>query len=156
MTTAIAPITFTGTVLLAGKTATGFRVPDDVIERLGGGRQPAVHVTIDDYAYRSTVAVRSGEFKLPLSAEHRAGAGVAAGDTVEVTLALDTAPREVAVPDDLAAALAGEPEARAFFDGLSPGKRKAFVALVEGAKAAETRQRRIDKVVAKLRAGEDR
>ena len=151
-----APITFNATVLLAGKTATGFDVPAEVVERLGAGRQPAVHVTIGDYAYRSTIAVRGGTHKLPLSAEHRAGTGLAAGDAVDVTVALDTEPREVAVPDDLAAALEPHPDARAHFDGLSPSKRKAFVAIIEDAKAPETRRRRVDKTVEKLREGRDR
>ena len=67
---------------------------DEAVEALGGGRQPLVHVRLGEHAYRSRVAVRAGAYKLPVSAEHRAGAGVAAGDEVEVTLALDTEPRD--------------------------------------------------------------
>ena len=80
-----------------------------------------------------------------LSAEHRAGAGVGGGDEVEVDLELDSAPREVTVPDDLAAALDAEPAARATFDGLSYSNRSWHVLQVTGAKTEETRQRRIAK-----------
>ena len=144
---------FRTTIQLEGKTATGFRVPPEVVAALGGGKRPAVTVTIGGHTYRSTVAAYGDVFMLPLAAEHRAAAGVAAGDEVEVELAPDTAPREVEVPADLAAALAAEPEARAFFDGLSYSNRRWFVLSVEGAKAPETRQRRVDKAVAMLREG---
>jgi uncharacterized protein YdeI (YjbR/CyaY-like superfamily) len=90
---------------------------------------------------------------LPLSQEHRAAAGVEGGQTVEITLELDTQPRTVDVPDDLAAALAGRPGRRAAFDALSYTARKEHVRQVETAKAAETRQRRIDKIVAGLDGG---
>ena len=104
---------------------------------------PAVTVTINGYTYRSTIAAYGDVFMLPLAAENRAGAGVEAGDEVEVDLDLDTAPREVEVPPDLAAALVDEPEARAFFDGLSYSNRRSFVLNVEGTKNEETRRRRV-------------
>ncbi|WP_459076907.1 DUF1905 domain-containing protein [Cohnella rhizosphaerae] len=106
---------FKATVELNGKTATGIEVPAEAVEALGSGKKPAVYATVAGYTYRSTVAAMGGRYMLPLSAEHRGAAGVAAGDEVEVSLMLDTDPREVKVPDDLAAALAGAPAARAFF-----------------------------------------
>jgi hypothetical protein len=90
-------ITFHATLQLDGKSATGIVVPPHVVASLGGGRQPLVHVTIGEHSYRSRVAVRRGEYKLPISAANRAGAGIAAGDEVYVSLALDTEPRRVAV-----------------------------------------------------------
>jgi hypothetical protein len=145
--------TFRATVDLAGKTATGVRVPAEVVEALGSQRQPLVRVTIGDYTYRSKIAVRGGEFKLPISAENREGAGVMAGDEIEVALELDTEPREVAVPDDFAHALAAEPEARRFFDGLSNSQKQWYVHPIEGAKTPQTRERRVAKAVARLREG---
>lgn len=144
---------FRTTLLLGGKTATGIKVPDDVVADLGGGKRPAVRVTINGYTYRSTVAVMDGAFMLPVSAEVRAGAGVSAGEEVEVELEADTAPREVVVPPDFAAALDGDDEARRFFDGLSYSNRRRFVLSIEDAKTPETRQRRIAKAVESLRAG---
>ena len=70
---------FHTTILQAGKTATGIRIPPEVIEGLGSGKRPAVRVTINGHTYRSTVAPLGGVFMLPVSAEHRASAGVAAG-----------------------------------------------------------------------------
>ncbi|MEV6155543.1 YdeI/OmpD-associated family protein [Nonomuraea sp. NPDC052129] len=145
---------FRAVVELGGKTATGIEVPTEVVEGLGGSRRPAVSVTINGYGYRSTVASMGGRYMLPLSAENRQGAGVTAGDEVEVTLELDTAPREVAVPADLAAALDDAPEAKRFFEGLSYSRKLRYVLQVEGAKKAETRQRRVADTVTRLANGE--
>ncbi len=143
-------IEFPATVLRGGKTATGIRVPVQVVDLLGAGRRPPVRVTVAGHTYRSTVAVMGGSFVVPLSAENRSRAGVGAGDDVDVRLELDTQPREVTVPDDLAAALDAEPAARACFDGLSASRRRGYVLAVEGAKTAATRERRITKAVAEL------
>ncbi len=108
-------------------------------------------VTIDGgYTYRSTIGVMGGQSLVPLSAEHRTAAGVAAGDTVEVTLEVDTLPRSVEVPDDLASAFE-EAGVRAAFETLSNSRQRALVDPVVQAKAPETRQRRIDKAVESLR-----
>ena len=147
---------FTTTIILGGKTATGFQVPDEVVEALGSGKRPAVTVRIGPHTYRSTVAVMDGVYMLPLSAENRRAAGVAAGDEVEVEVALDTAPRVISVPDDFAAALDAEPAARRTFDGLSYSLQRYHVEHVTGAKTDETRQRRIAKSVAMLREGRAR
>ena len=144
---------FRTVLLLARKTATGLEVPPEVVEALGAGRRPAVTVTLNRrYTYRSTVASMDGKYLVPVSAEHRAAAGVQAGDEVLVDLALGTAPRELVVPEDLAAALHDEPAARPAFDALSYSKRRRHVMAVEGAKAAETRARRVSKVVTDLLA----
>jgi hypothetical protein len=143
---------FHATVQLDGKTATGIVVPPAVVASLGSGRQPLVHVAIGAHRYRSKVAVRGGEFKLPISAEQRAAAGVAAGDEIEVTLELDTQPREVEVPADLAAALDAAPAARSAFDALSNSGKRAIALNVEGAKTPETRARRVAKALDTLRA----
>jgi hypothetical protein len=147
---------FRTTIELGGKTSTGFEVPADVVAQLGGGKRPAVTVSIGDHTYRSTVAVMGGRFLVPLSAENRAAAGVAAGDEVDVTLEPDTRPREVELPADFAAALEREPGAATFFGGISYSDKRWHVLSIEGAKKAETRQRRIEKSVAMLRDGRAR
>jgi len=144
---------FRTTIEQGGKTATGIRIPDEVVEALGSGKRPPVRVTINGYTYRSTVAVMGGVYMVGVSAENRAGAGVAGGDEVDVDLELDTAPREVVVPPDLAAALDAEPTARRTFDGLSYSNKSWHVLQVDGAKSDETRQRRIAKSVEALREG---
>ena len=144
---------FRTTIELHGRTATGMPVPPEVVEALGAGRKPPVRVTIDGHTYRSSIGSRSGVFLLPLSAENRAAAGVAAGDEVDVDVELDDAPREVAVPDDLAAALAGDDAARAAFDALPYSHRQRHVLAIEDARTPETRARRIDKALEMLRTG---
>jgi hypothetical protein len=134
-------------ILQSGRTATGIQVPEEVVQALGAGRRPAVKVTVNAYTYRSTVAVMGGACMISLSAEHRAAAGVAGGEEVDVDIDLDTAPREVSVPADLAAALDAEPAARRTFDGLSYSNKSWHVLQVEGAKSEETRQRRIARSV---------
>ena len=147
---------FRTTILQEGKTATGIRIPDEIVEAFGAGKRPPVTVTINGFTYRSTVAVLSGAHMVGVSAENRAGAGVAGGDEVDVDIELDTAPREIAVPADFAAALDAEPRARTTFDGLSNSNKGWHVSSIEGAKTDETRQRRIAKSVEALRAGNPR
>lgn len=136
-----------------GRTAAGIAVPPEVVARLGQGKRPPVTVTIAGHTYRSSVAVMGGEYLVGVSVENRRLAGVEAGDVVDVRLELDTEPREVVVPTDLAAALAADPAAAAAFDKLSYSNRRRHVLGVEDAKTAETRQRRIAKTVATLSGG---
>ena len=89
---------------------------------------------------------------LPLAAANREAAGVAAGDEVEVELTLDTAPREVEVPEDLAEALRGDPVAQAAFEKLSYSNQRRITLSIEDAKTPETRARRVAKSVTELRA----
>jgi hypothetical protein len=93
-----------------------------------------------------------GRYLVPLSAENRASAGVAAGDNVEVEIELDTAERVLDVPDDLVAAIAADPAAHRSGTRSLYSRRRRIVLSVEGAKAAETRARRIEKSVADLQA----
>lgn len=143
--------TFTTTVLKdKEKNATGLPVPAEAVAALGAGKKPRVKVTLNGYTYRTSVAVVGGFFMLSLSAENREAAGVKPGEAVEVTLELDSEPLIVTVPDDLAAALANAPGARAAFEALAYSRRKEYVRQVESAKAQETRERRIAGIVAKL------
>jgi Bacteriocin-protection, YdeI or OmpD-Associated/Domain of unknown function (DUF1905) len=144
---------FTTTLELSGKTATGFRVPASVVEALGKGKRPPVIVTINGYSYRNTVAVYGDEYMIGVAAEHRAPAGVKAGDEIEVDLELDTEPREIEIPPDFAAALDKDPEAKRFFDGLSYSNKRRLTLSIDDAKTAETRQRRIEKSVSQLHEG---
>ena len=141
------------TTVLLGTTKTGIEIPPEVIAALGKSKKPAVKVTVNGYTYRSTVAVMGGKFMVGVNAERRAAAGLSGGDEIEVELELDTAPRELAVPEDFGAALDAEPKARAFFDGLSYSQRSWFVLGIEEAKKPETRQNRITKAVERLASG---
>src|SRR4051812_37441177 len=137
---------FSATLILNGKTATGIQVPDAVVEQLGAGKRAPVRVTIGSYTYRTTVAPMGGQFWIPVSAEIRAGAGINAGDELDVAIEVDTEPREVVVPADLAAALEADPAAQHAFEKLSYSNKRLHVLSVEDAKTPETRQRRVEKV----------
>lgn len=140
---------FTTTMLQTGNN-TGIPVPPDVVDALGGGKRAAVNVSVNGYSYRSTIGTMGGQSLIPFSSDKRAESGIAGGDEITVELTLDTAPRTVEPPADLAEALAAVPGAREAFDALSPSRQKAHVTSVEGAKADDTRRRRIDKAVAEL------
>ncbi len=147
------PMNFRATLVLHGKTATGFEVPEDIVTALGAGKRPPVRVTIGDFTYRSTIAPMGGVFLIGVSAENRKSARVSAGDEVDVRIELDTEPREVIVPQDLAAALDADPGARERFEKLSYSHRRQHVLAIEDAKTAETRQRRIAKTIGMLLDG---
>jgi len=138
-----------------GNTA-GFQIDDEVVAALGGGGRPKVVVTVNGFEWRSSIARMGGAYWLGVSAERRAAAGVAAGEVLEVEVVLDTAVREVEVPADLAAALDAEPGAKAFWDGLSFSNKSWHVLQVTGAKAAETRARRVARTLAMMAEGRAR
>jgi hypothetical protein len=142
--------TFTTTILKdKEKNATGIQVPHEAVAVLGAGKKPKVKVSLNGYTYRTTVAVMDNVFMIPLSQEHRSAAGITPGATLDVTLELDTEPRIVEVPADLAAALEAQ-GLTAVFNELATSIRKEHVRQVESAKAQETRQRRIAAIIAKL------
>jgi hypothetical protein len=142
---------FHTTLLQSGKSATGLQVPAEVVEQLGSGKRPPVSVTLRGHTYRSTIAPMGGVYMLPVSAAIRDITGLAGGDPVDVDVELDTAPREVTVPADLAAALESEPEAMSFFQSLSYSNKQRVVLAIKQARTAETRQRRIVQSVRALR-----
>ena len=144
---------FHATLILNGKTATGIPVPDAIVEQLGAGKRPPVRVTIGSYTYRTTVAPMGGQFWIPVSAENRTGAGINAGDELDVEIEIDTEPREVTVPEDLMAALDADPAAKQAFEKLSYSNKRLHVLSVEDAKTPETRQRRVEKVITTVRGG---
>ena len=150
-----ASIEFDTTVTAAGNN-TGIVVPDDVIERLGAGRRPAVIVNVNGYEYRSTPGVMGGKSMIGISAAVRKETGLKGGDPVHVTLTVADTPRAVEVPDDFAAALSAEPGAKAFFEKLSNSLQRYHADNINGAKTAETRQRRIEKAISLFQAGKQR
>ena len=143
---------FETTMSLSGNN-TGIEVPPEVVESFGAGKRPPVVVTVNGFEYRSTIAPMGGAFLIPFSSDKRATTGIRGGDRIVVDLELDTAPRTVDVPDDLAIALDATPGAREAWERLSPSHKKAHVTAIEGTKAVETRQRRIAKAIEALTGG---
>lgn len=143
------------TVVAVSGNNTGIEVPPEAIEALGAGSRPPVEVDLAGYVYRSTVGVMGGRHLVPVSAAVRAASGVRGGDTVRVRLTHAPQPREIAVPDDLDAALE-ESGTRAFFEGLANSLQRYHVDQVTSAKAPETRARRVAKAVDLFAAGRKR
>ena len=136
----------------AAKDTMGIVVPDAVVERLSSGRRPAVLVTVGGHQWRSTVSRMGGRFLVGIAKAHREPAGLdGTEELVEVTLTLDTAPRTVEIPNDLAQELdtAGLREG---FERLPPSMQKELVRQITSAKAEETRLRRILKAADAARA----
>ena len=142
---------FQAELSLHGKTATGITVPDEVIEELGAGRRPRVAVTLNGHTFRTTLGSMGGVPTIPVSAAVRDAAEARAGDVLDVGLVVDDTPQTVEVPADLAQALGGDGEARAFFDQLTASQRRGFTDWVVEAKKPETRARRVEQAVAALR-----
>jgi len=130
---------------------------DDQVAIVGeGAKRFAVRATVNSYTWRTTVTRMGGEFLLGLSRAVRQAAGAEAGDTVEVEVELDTAPREVVVPEALARALAEDSVAGAAFEGLAYSHRKEYARWIDEAKREETRERRVAQAVEMLREGRTR
>jgi hypothetical protein len=142
---------FTTTLQLDGRTATGIRVPDEVVGALGGGKRIPVSVTINGTRYASTIATMRGEPKIPVSADIRSAAGIAAGDKITVDLERDDTPRTVDLPADLTDALRADPLMSDRFAALSYSNQRRHVLSITGARTAETRTRRIQRVLDELR-----
>jgi hypothetical protein len=130
---------------------------DDQVAVVGeGAKRFPVVATVNGYTWRTSVTRMKGEFLLGLSREVREGTGAQIGDEVEVALELDQAPREVEVPEALAAALAADPDASATFERLAFTHRKEYARWVAEAKRDETRQRRVEQAVEMIRSGQTR
>jgi len=141
---------FTTELLATGGTTTGFEVPDEVVDQLGGGRRPKVVVTVEGHTWRTSIASMGGRFLLGASAAVREAAGIESGQTYSVHVELDGAPRTVDVPDDLAAALAASAAATAAWAGLSYSRQRQHAEAVLAAKKPETRARRVSTIVSTL------
>jgi hypothetical protein len=129
---------------------------DEQVAALGGGKTPAVRVTVNDQSFLGRIGRMGGENLLGFNKQTRSDLNVAAGDTVDVAIVLDSAPRQVDVPPALAAALKSDPQAQAAFDRLAPSHRKEFARWIAEAKREETRQRRVAEALVMLPAGRTR
>ena len=140
------------TTLQARGPAAAVVLDDHQVEQIGeGAKRFPVQATINGYTWRSTVTRMGGEFLLGLNKAVRDGAGAQAGDPVEVAIELDTAPRQVEMPEALASALAKDRAAQRAFDALSFTHRKEYARAVAEAKRPETRDRRVAQTIEKLK-----
>jgi len=134
-----------------GGNTTGFQIPDEAVTSLGGGGRPKVTVTLNGFSFPSSIAKMGGSYWLGVSAERRAAADVEGGQVYDLDVELDTAPRVIETPDDLAAALTAEPDLLSKWQKLSYSHQRAHVDAINSAKAPETRARRVAKAIEILR-----
>lgn len=149
MTKGIKPqqLTFKTTLLTAGKTATGIKIPPGIIEKLGAGKKPPIKVTINGFTYQSTVAVMGSDFMVGVNAQNREAAKVKGGDKINVTIQLDTGERTLEVPVEFQKMLNKNPAAKKKYETLSYSKKKVLVIPIANAKTDETRNRNIEKAM---------
>ena len=132
---------------------TGIVVPPEMVEKLGGGKKPAVNVTVNGFAYRGSIGTMAGQSMISFSSDKRAATGLKGGEPISVTLELDEAPRVMEVPPDLQKALNADKTAKAFFATLSYSNQRRHIDPINAAKSPETRARRIEKSVALFHDG---
>jgi hypothetical protein len=127
-------------------------IPKHVAAQLGLKGMPKIHAVIAGTPYRgSLMPMGDGTYCLGVLKSIQAAAGVGPGDKIDVSIELDTAPRTVETPPDLAAVLARDEKAAAAWERLSFTNKKELAASLEGAKKAETRESRLKAAVEKLR-----
>jgi len=134
---------------------TGIVVPAEIVEALGGGKRPALNVTVNGFAYRSSLATMGGQYMISFSSDKRVATGLNGGDKIAVTLELDTAPRVMDVPPDLQKALEKDKAAKAYFATLTYSNQRRHIDPINDAKTPETRARRIEKSVVLFHDGKN-
>ncbi|HMR82549.1 MAG TPA: YdeI/OmpD-associated family protein [Niabella sp.] len=138
------------TIIVQTGNTTGIHVSEAILEELNGGKKPLVKVTLNGYSYRSAVGKMDGKFMISLSAENRENAGVKGGESLEVSIELDTEPRTVALPFEFQTELEKNKIAKSAFEKLAPSRKKAMVLSITEAKTEETRIKRIEKAIQTL------
>ena len=134
-----------------GGNNVGIVVPDEVVAAFERGKRVPVSVTVNgSYTYSSSIASMGGRFLISFNAATRSATGLGAGDTIDVQVEVDDAPRTVDVPAALGKALNSSRSATTAWQALSPSKQKVHALSVESAKTDETRERRVAKVIETL------
>ncbi len=144
---------FTFSGILQEEGGTFVEIPAHILAALGTRKRPPIRVVINGVELRTTIAVYGGRSYIGIRRDIREAAQVAPGEAIEVSLERDDQPRTVDLPEDLAAALAADPEARRIFEGLSFTNRTEYVAWVLAAKQSTTRQQRVAEAAGLLKSG---
>jgi hypothetical protein len=138
-------------VIPTGKTTATVILTQEQVDGLRGapGRgRVMLAITYEGQVFRTSISVYNGQWMMVVNEAMRAG-GMTPPGTYTVDIAVDSAERTVDVPPDLAAALKKAGFTKAW-DAQSYTNRKEFVRGVVEAKKPETRERRIEKVIASL------
>lgn len=141
---------FTSQLTVVEADNAGIQVPQEIVTLLGGGSHPKVTITLNGFTYRSSVAKMGDSFWIPCSKARRAEGKLEVDVPYEIEIELDTAPREVEVPEELAAHFAAHPAVKAVWDAMSYSNQLRLVTPALNAKKPETRARNIEKIIAQL------
>lgn len=141
---------FTSQLTVVENDNAGIPVPPEVVTALGGGNHPKVSLTLNGFTYRSSIAKMGGEFWIPVSKARRAEGKLEVGVPYEIEIELDTAPRKVDVPVELAAHFEIDANAKSAWEAMSYSNQLRMVTPINNAKKPETRQRNVDKVITQL------
>lgn len=128
----------------------GLEVPDAVVEALGAGRRPRVQVTLNGHSWITRIAIMRGRNLIGLSKANRAASKVETGQPVTVGIEVVPELTSIDVPQDVQAALDAAPNAARHFESLTLSQRRQHIRVIDQAKSADTRARRIAKLVETL------
>lgn len=143
-------VTYETLVLGEGNHAS-LLIPEWVLEKLQTNKRAPLRVTINGHTYQSTAVGVAGECRVVFPSAERLAAKANAGETVQVTLELDSGYRSVDMHPELEEALISADLADVFAN-LSYSRRKEYARQVNEAKAEDTSKRRIEKIIAGVRA----
>lgn len=143
---------YSGTFETIGGNNAAFVIPDDFVSALKAGGRPKVAVTLKGKVFRTSIAKMGGRYLLGFNKARREEADLAVGERYTLEIVADTEERTVALPDDLAAALAGDKPALDRWEKLSFTNKRELAEPIEAAKKPETRERRVARAVEVLRS----
>lgn len=145
---------FTSQLTIVEADNAGIPVPEEVVQALAGGNHPKVVLTLNGFTYRSSIAKMGDSFWIPVSKARRTEGNLQVDVPYEIEIELDTAPREVDVPEELTAHFATNPASKQSWVAMSYSNQLRLVTPILNAKKPETRQRNVDKVIAQLSGAE--
>lgn len=141
--------TYTTTVIGSGNHAS-IEIPDTNLHEINGTRRAPLKITINNHTYQSTATGVDGKCMVVFPQRERDAAHVQAGDTITVTLELDSGYRNVDLSPELVTAL-NKSGLQETFAALTYSPRREHARSVADAKTDATRDRRIDTIINSLR-----
>lgn len=138
---------------MKGSSVAALAAPFDVREVFGTITRVPVRGTINGFPFRSSLMPMGGCHRMVVNQAMREGTGVKAGDTVQVVMERDAAPRIVAIPAVLKKALAGSKAAQANWKKYSFTNQKEMALAITGAKQEETCARRLARIMDIVKTG---
>jgi hypothetical protein len=144
---------FRAVVVAGSRDGAAIMMPFDPDEAWGAKADHPVSGTVGGCRIRTRLVPDEGGWMLTLAPKRLISMGIVIGDEVSVELAPE-GPQRGDLADDIAAALAANPAAGAFFDTLAQFYRKAYLRWIDSTtRRPDLRAARIAEVVGLLAAG---